>query len=83
MKINAKSIVGVLTFLYCVFPIFQYHLHTEFAKKFENYYFFFLSSSVFSFFEFVYTGSLVPYIFLCILWITLWWVLYALYRVFK
>jgi hypothetical protein len=69
--LKLKIITGVITLLYCFFPVLQYNIGTDLSNQFNDYYIFFLSSGVFAFMSFV-TDFGQAFFALFILWLILW-----------
>lgn len=70
-------------FVYCIVPIIQDKVFSNFSDRFNDYYIFFLSSSVYGFMQMVYTNTSIPYIVQFILWLFTWWILYLIMRFVK
>ena len=75
---NIKTITGILTFIYCLVPVIQFHVFDSLGDKFNNHIVFVLSMEPFELMQFLYTGSPTPYFIQFLLWLFYWWVTYRI-----
>jgi hypothetical protein len=75
-----KLYSGIFTFVYFIIPILQDNSSYSFSRRFEDYYFFFLSSSIYGFMQMFYTNSIMVYFVQLISWIISWWLLFIFIR---
>lgn len=75
--------IGIVTFLYCIFPVIQFHLFSGIAERFNNYYIFVFSMMPFEFMELIYTNSFLPYLIQLLLWLFYWSICYNFLIVLK
>jgi hypothetical protein len=79
-SIQIKLITGAVTLVYCLVPIMQDKAFSSFSDRFNNLYFFFISSGVYGFMQLLYTNSSIVYVVQLVLWLFLWWISYLSVR---
>lgn len=76
-------VTGVITFMYCVVPIIQFHVFNTIGDRFNHHYIFVFSMKPFELMEFIYTNTIIPYISQSIVWLFYWLVCYGALGLFK
>jgi hypothetical protein len=76
-------IVGIITFLYCIVPIIQFHFYTGIEERFNDHYIFALSMRPFELMEFIYTNSIFPYLSQLLIWLLYWVICYHVFKMLK
>ena len=71
-----KKYTGIFTFIYFIFPIIQDNFSFYLSNKFEDYYFFFMSSSIYWITQMVYTNSIIVYLIQLICWLISWYLIF-------
>ena len=79
-NLKLKLFSGIFTFIYFIFPILQDNSSYSFSERFEDYYVFFFSSSIYGFMQMFYTNSIMVYIIQLICWIISWFIVFIFMR---
>jgi hypothetical protein len=82
-NIRQFILLGVITFMYCVIPVIQFHLFGNISDRFNDHYIFVFSMKPFEFMELVYTNSIIPYLIQLLVWLFYWVIFYNFFEVLK
>jgi len=74
-------VTGVLSFIYWSVPVIQFYLYDSISEKSNDYYVFFLSSSVYQFLL-MFEESPLPFLIQLIFFLLSWWILKKLMVIF-